>query len=169
MAKLVREVMLRDPLTVPADMPYLSLVHMFVAAEVGGVPVVDPGGRVVGLVTTQDLLRIVDQVCDEDLDEGEPDHDEDDGVVRAGAGEDDGDAGDGDREVGAILRSLTAGDVAGSDIYWVDEDAPIAPIVAEMRSRGLHRALVGREGQLRGMLTTFYLLAALEHAEAPGG
>lgn len=154
MAKLVREVMLRDPLTVPADMPYLSLVHVFVAAEVGGLPVVDGGGRVLGLVTTQDLLRAVDQACDEDIDEDEDD-------------DDDGSTTD-ERDAGAVLRALTAGDVAGSEILWVDEQAPIEKVAAEMRERGLHRALVGDERNLRGMLTAFYLLAAIEGAPVAG-
>lgn len=158
MAKLVREVMLRDPLTVPADMPYLSLVHMFVAAEVAGVPVVDAGGKVVGLVTTQDLLRAVDQAFDEDLDSDEPEGEDLDGDGEADGLDERGEPPD----VGQVLRTLTAGDVAASEIYWVDEDAAIAAVAAEMRGRGLHRALVGRDGNLRGMLTSLYLLAALD-------
>jgi CBS domain-containing protein len=165
MAKLVRDVMLRNPPTVPADMPYLSLLHMFVAAEIGGVPVVDGAGRVQGLVTTQDLLRAVDQACDEDLD--------DDDVLTDSSSPDDGDHDDGDGgeqpDAGATLRALTAGDVAASEILWVDEDAPLEAVVAEMRARALHRALVGSAGDLRGMLTAFYLLAALEKEAHPTG
>ena len=127
-----------DPLTVPTSMSFLPLLHLFVEAEIGSAPVVDADGLVVGLVSVQDLMRAVDQACDDDVDAGEP---------------------QGPR---ATLRSLTAGDLAGSEVLWVEPGAPIAGVAREMRRCGAHRALVGGHAKVAGVLTTFDLLAALE-------
>ena len=140
MTKVARDVMQPEAVTVPADMPFLSLLHLFVQAAISSAPVVDGEGRVVGLVSMQDLMRAVDQACDEDVDAGEP-------ASR--------------RELGAMLRSLTAGELASSDMLWAEEDTPIARIAAEMRRSGAHRVLVGRRPQLAGVLTTFDLLGVI--------
>jgi len=143
MTKVARDVMQGDALTVPADMEYLRLVHLFVVAEIGGAPVVDAGGRVIGVVTLHDLLRAVDQAFDDEVDADEP---------------------RGPRELGRALRSLTAGDLASQEVLWVDEETPLARVAGQMRRSGAHRVLVGKDGRLAGVLTTFDLLAALEGA-----
>src|SRR5690606_16879765 len=61
-----------EPITVRADASFLEVQHLFVEAQIGGAPVVDAQGNVIGVVSAADLIRVVDQICDEDLDPNEP-------------------------------------------------------------------------------------------------
>jgi CBS domain-containing protein len=137
-----RDLMKADPITVAADTPFLELQHLFVEAQIGGAPVVDDRGRVRGVVSRVDLLRAIDQVCDEDLDVDEDGADEAELVER--------------------LDTLKALDVTTPDPIWVSPDAPIAEVAQTMRRLGVHRVLVGDAGRIDGILTAFDLLAAVD-------
>lgn len=56
MTALVRDVMSTDPLTVGADTGVEELVRLLGENDLPGVPVVDAGGHVVGMVTESDLV-----------------------------------------------------------------------------------------------------------------
>lgn len=58
--------MQREALTVAAATPLLEVPHLLVLAQVSGMPVVDDGGRVVGMLSANDVLRAIDQVLDSD-------------------------------------------------------------------------------------------------------
>jgi CBS domain-containing protein len=138
MSLLVRDLMQWSPITVPADMPFLEVQHLFVAAHISGAPVVDGRGKVVGVVSSNDLLRAVDQACDDEVDE-------------AALGSD-------ERE---HLEALTARDVATPVLVWASPDDPATKIAKTMREHGIHRVLVGSPTHLEGVLTTFDFLRAL--------
>ncbi len=140
MTACARDLMTAAPLTVRADAPVLEVVHLFVEAQIGGAPVVDADGAVSGAISRLDLLRAIDQVCDEDLDPGEPDQ---------------------SRGVAEQLAGLLAGDVASPDPVWVAPETPVTEVAQLMRRLGVHRVLVGGEGQVAGILTAFDLLAAV--------
>jgi CBS domain-containing protein len=53
---LVREVMTTDVLTFSTDMPIQEAMEALVERDVDGAPVVDDGGRVLGMVSTDDLI-----------------------------------------------------------------------------------------------------------------
>lgn len=55
----VRDLMSPDPVTVFPDMPVEALVDLLVERHINGVPVVDSGGRLLGMVTTGDLIHRV--------------------------------------------------------------------------------------------------------------
>lgn len=58
----VRDLMTPDPLTVGPGTPVEELVDLLVEKELNGVPVVDETGRVLGIVTTGDLIhRVADE------------------------------------------------------------------------------------------------------------
>jgi CBS domain-containing protein len=58
----VRELMTPDPLTVGPGTPVETLVDLLVEKGINGVPVVDEAGRVLGMVTTGDLIhRVADE------------------------------------------------------------------------------------------------------------
>jgi CBS domain-containing protein len=135
---LARDVMQRDPLTVLADTPLLAVQHLCVVANISGVPVVDETGGVLGVVSRADLLRAVDAAYDEDVDESPS-------------------PGGAER-----LDLLTALDVASPDVVWVSPTAPIAEVARIMHASGIHRVLVGEDGHLAGILTTFDVLKAVE-------
>lgn len=56
--------MQREALTVAAATPLLEVPHLLVLAQVSSMPVVDDRGRVVGLLSANDVLRAIDQVLD---------------------------------------------------------------------------------------------------------
>lgn len=129
-----------QPITVRPDAPILEVQHLFVEAQIGGAPVVDAQGKVVGIISSADLLRVVDQVCDEDLDPSEPD--EESNLVDK-------------------LATLTAADAATPEPIWVSPDATAAEVAHVMHEEGINRVLVGTDGRLVGILTAQDLLKAV--------
>lgn len=55
------DLMSRDVVTIPQSMSLRAAVHMLAQAQVGGAPVVDDGGRCVGMLSATDLVRWVDR------------------------------------------------------------------------------------------------------------
>jgi len=148
MPRLAHDFMHPDPITIRPDMPFLEIQHLFVVGNVGGAPVVDDRGAVVGMISAKDLLRVVDQACDDEVD-AEPAL-ENARVPRPGA-----------EALPERLESLTALDVATPDVVWVSPSTPIDRVAHLMRREGIHRVLVGDQGRLAGILTTFDLLMAV--------
>lgn len=133
MAQRASDLVQVNPLTIPVEMPFLEVLHLFVEAHIGGAPVVDAAGLVCGVITTADLLRVVDQAHDEDIDPLEP----------------------------AALETLRAGDVASPEQIWISPDTEVAEVARVMREHGVHRVLVGSDGRLVGVLGAFDLLVAV--------
>lgn len=132
-----RDLMERNVLTIPAGMPFFEIQHLFVVANINAAPVVDANGRVTGMISALDLLRVADQACDEDDDDDEP----------------------GDPETS--LDALTARDIASPDVAWVPADAPALEIAERMRRDSIHHVLVGDGQRLQGIVASFDLLRAL--------
>ena len=135
-----RDLMQAPPITIAAHVHFLEIQHLFVRAGIGGAPVLDERGRVIGIVSASDLLRAVDQAFDEDVDP----------APRARA------------RLQEQLDALTARDLATPEVVWVSPLAPLAEVARVMRDEGIHRVLVGDRGRLEGVLTTFDLLRALD-------
>lgn len=143
-----RDLMKPEPLTIPANMRFLDIQHLLVEAQIGGAPVVDDAGAIIGIVAASDLLRALDQALDEDIDED---------LAHHPATTDD--APDVDLPEG--LSTATARDLATPEVIWVDPDDDAAVVAARMRTEAVHRVLVGRDGALAGILTAFDLLRAI--------
>jgi CBS domain-containing protein len=137
MATLARDLMATQVLTIPAETRFLEIQHLFVVAQVYGAPVVDAGGKVIGVLTAIDLLGAADQAFDEDADVGEP------------------------HDLADRLEALTAADLASPDVVWISPETPVDRVAELMRREGIHRVLVGEDGQLLGILTSFDLLQAV--------
>lgn len=133
MPTVVRDLMERNILSIPAAMPLAEIQHLFVVAGIYGAPVIDVTGVVVGVISAIDLLRAADQVLDEDIDPGE--------------------------SVEKDLRSAPiALDIASPDPIWVSPTTPVDRVAQLMQRERIHRVLVGEGGKLEGILTTFDLL-----------
>lgn len=52
----ISDVMTGDVVTVTPDTPYKELVELLLASDISGLPVVDPSGALVGIVTEADLV-----------------------------------------------------------------------------------------------------------------
>jgi len=145
-----RDLMQHEPISIPSRTPFLEILRLFVVGQIGGAPVVDDRGTVLGVLSVTDLLRVVDQVCDEDIDP-EPAREGD--RVRVESSEE---------ELPERFGALTAIDVVTPDVVWVSPETPIARVAHLMRTEGIHRVLVGVDGRLAGILTAFDLLKAIE-------
>ncbi len=144
MSILARELMQTDAVTISPDTPFLQIQHLFVVAGIGSAPVVDDRGTVLGVISSSDLLRAVDQACDDEIDPGPSD---------GGAA--------GCTELPERLGALKALDVATRDPIWVSPDTPASRVADIMRTAGIHHVLVGDGQRLAGVLTTFDLLRAV--------
>jgi CBS domain-containing protein len=56
-ARTVGQLMTRDPLVVVADAPLLDVAELMDTFDVTGLPVIDEGGAVVGVISQTDLVR----------------------------------------------------------------------------------------------------------------
>lgn len=52
----VRDVMSAPAVSLSPDTAYAAIVHRFLSSDIGGLPVVDESGRLLGIVTEADLL-----------------------------------------------------------------------------------------------------------------
>src|SRR5690242_5456486 len=141
MAMTAGELMHVNTVTVPAHERLLDVLHLLVRAGVGSVPVVGRDGAVIGVLSSTDVLRAIDQAADEDRDVAELD------------------------DLRESLRMITAGEVATPDVVWVPADMPVAQVSERMRAEGIHRVLVGSSERLEGILTSFDLLRAVTLAD----
>jgi CBS domain-containing protein len=55
---LVVDLMAGDPITVAPDVPVIKVAEVLADYDIGGMPVVDPAGRVVGVVSQTDLVHL---------------------------------------------------------------------------------------------------------------
>jgi CBS domain-containing protein len=132
--QIVRDLMERNVLTIPATMPFTEIVHLIVVAGVHGAPVIDDQGTVVGVISAMDLLRATEQAFDDERDEGEG------------------------SDPLAQLRSTTAIKLASPEPTWTSPETPAGELARLMRDGGIHRVLVGSQGRLDGIVTAFDLL-----------
>jgi CBS domain-containing protein len=136
MPTVARDLMERNTLRIPAAMPLAEVQHLFVVAGIYGAPVIDPRGAILGVISAIDLLRVVDQVFDEDLDPGEAERDR--------------------------RPAMTAEDITSPNPIWVSPNTPVDRVAQLMQREGIHRVLVGEGGELEGILTTFDLLEKVQ-------
>jgi CBS domain-containing protein len=139
----------------------LSVVHrLFFEEDINGAPVVDEEDRVVGVITSKDLLRAASD--EHDTARGDP------GYFRellefSGPDWDNAPEGYLDR-----LRERAVEDYMTEEAVAVAPDAAIPEIARLLRANGVHRVLVIDEGRLAGIISTFDMVALLEKADPKG-
>ena len=58
-AKQVRDIMTRNPITLPPSAPVMDALKIMSARNIGRIPIVQ-GGRIVGIVTRSDILKVAE-------------------------------------------------------------------------------------------------------------
>ena len=172
----VRDVMRRDVLTVSIDMSVREVARTLVSEGIGGAPVTDGDGTVLGVVSSRDVMRAaarepeVEMANRERVPVFQPGNEED-GVVE--------DIPSYFRPedispfswtspvlVGDALDERMVVEVMTPTAFSVPADLRIEEL-AEFLVRGrIHRALVLEDGQLTGIVTSFDVLRALAGIEA---
>jgi CBS domain-containing protein len=140
--------------TVDRDATLLDAHRLFVEEEIHGAPVVDADGEVVGVISTLDILRAVQE--EHESTTSIPDY------YREFLPFSGPDWRSGAEDFQDRLAQLTVGDAMTESVVSVSPDASIAEIARLLRQHRIHRVLVGEDGQLLGIVSTFDLVALLE-------
>jgi CBS domain-containing protein len=123
--------------------------RLMLELRVSGLPVVDDGGKVVGMVTEGDLIRRAEL--------GIP------GIRRRawqGAVSPEGAARDYVR-----THSWRVGDVMSSPVVTVDAATPVSEVAMLLDARGIKRVAVTRDGRLAGIVSRLDLLQLVASSE----
>src|SRR5262249_28015828 len=139
------DVMTPDPVCVSPDASITDAIQLMLERKFSGLPVVDAGGSVVGVVTEGDLLRRTET-----------------GTQRKRTRWIEFLMGPGRlaSEYGQT-SGRKVGDVMTAEVRTVTEDAPLEEIVHLMERHQINRVLVVRDGKLVGIVTRANLLHAL--------
>jgi len=121
-----RDLMNSAVLAVRSDLSAVELAVFLLDNEISGAPVEDEEGRLVGVVSSQDLARAV--------------------------------ADDGARP---RLEELTVADLMTADVQTVDQDAPVEEVALRMLHAHVHRLIMTRDGEPRGLISSSDLLGLL--------
>jgi CBS domain-containing protein len=139
----VREIMTRAVLTVPAEMPLWEVAQSMAARGVSGVPVVERSGKVVGVISEKDFLRVM----------GAKEYPNFMAVIARCL-----------KEKGCVVASIqqsTAGDIMSRPPVVVSEDAPVVEVVRILRERTINRVpVVDSEGKIVGIVSRGDILKA---------
>jgi CBS domain-containing protein len=139
-----RDVMRADVLSVASSASIADVERTLLERRVGGAPVRDDAGRVVGIVSMRDILRARQPSVGHDPDlDGLP-------VPSRGSGWN-----------GHLPAAATARDVMNPEVYWVDGGAGLGDVARTMVSQHVHRVLVRDQDRYAGIIGTLDLLHAM--------
>ncbi|HKG93255.1 MAG TPA: CBS domain-containing protein [Gemmatimonadaceae bacterium] len=123
----VRDIMTRQPRTVGPDLPLAEAARTMLREGLGGLPVVDSDGRVVGMLSERELMR---HLLTSSLNTGGP------------------------RPLASQpIGRRTVRDVMTRQVLCVSPDQPVAEVASLMSNKDVERVPVVREGCLVGFLT----------------
>ena len=124
----VRDIMTYQPKTIDADMGLTEAAREMVRLGVGGLPVVDDDGLVVGMLGERELLRSLSN------------------YLQGGRGES-------TRAPGVPSSKPTVRDAMTRQVLCVSPDQAIADVSSMMTNKDVDRVPVVRDGRLVGLLT----------------
>ena len=128
----VRDIMTAEPRVVSADTPLRQAAQDMVRAGIGGLPVVDDQGRVIGMLSERELMRHLLSA-----------------YLQGGTG---GAAASASKSPPAAGRRLVR-DVMTRQVLCVSPEQPLAEVASIMTSKDVDRVPVVGGGRLVGLLT----------------
>lgn len=147
MALVARDLMQRHLVCVSPDDPLSSVQRLFSEEEIHGAPVIDDQERLVGVISSIDLLRAAADGFDSP---GlEPFASESSGEFEQGPLED-------------RLAGQRVSDAMSTEVVCVDAEASIPDVARTMRENRVHRVMVLEGKRVCGVISTFDLVALLE-------
>jgi nucleotide-binding universal stress UspA family protein/predicted transcriptional regulator len=135
----VGDVMTRQPVTVLATEPLTAVLRKLLRWRVSGLPVVNPDGDMVGLVSDDELIDWHDKLASALSRQTAPDS----------------------SEYARRLQTHTAGDIMTRPAPTVDESLSLSRATHLLRERQVDRLLVTREDKLIGILTRSDILKTM--------
>jgi CBS domain-containing protein len=142
----VEAVMQREVVTLRPEASVRDAERLFAEHRIGGAPVVDDAGRLVGVLSQSDLARV-----------------EAERPSTAAAGAFFSDVDD-YRDLAAAPAAPSVVPVArvmSREVLSIAPGATLAEAARRMRERRVHRLLVVEDGALRGIVSAFDLLVAI--------
>ncbi len=151
MALCAHEIMQTQVVTVSPDDPLDSVRRLFADEGISGAPVVDDDARVLGVISSTDLLR----ASSDDIDAERPEE----GYFQDGVETFDADQ---EEEFAQRLGQHRVADVMSDGVVAVAPDTAVLAVAQTIRSNQVHRVLVVEDGFLRGIISSFDLVGLLE-------
>lgn len=158
MTHLARNVMSSHLVTLSPDTPLVDANRLFVDEGLHGAPVVSDEGKLVGVISTSDILRAVEE--EHESPSGDHRYFRD---VLDFSGPDWSTA---PADFQDRLSQLTVADAMESSVVTVSEDTPLPRVAAVLREHRIHRVIVVRDSYPVGVVSSFDLLALIEKGEA---
>ena len=154
MALTARDIMETQVITLSPNDPLSNVHRLFCDEEIHGAPVVDDEGRVLGIITSMDLLRAASD--EHESARGDPSYFRELFEI---SGPDWEEAPEGflDR-----LRERVTSEFMTEEVACVGVDATVPEIARTLRGNHIHRVLVVEGEILQGIITTFDLVGLLE-------
>jgi CBS domain-containing protein len=151
MGLVARDVMERHVISLSPDDPLSNVQRLFFEEGIHGAPVVDETGRVLGVVSSIDLLRAA--ADKRDTPEADPNYLNEllEYSPRGWTFEE-----------GTAPDHLRVSDVMSEGVVSVAAEDSIAVVARTLREQRVHRVLVVEEGRLSGIISAFDLVALLE-------
>ena len=144
----VRDLMTTEVLTVAPDTPLKDAAALLCEHGISGLPVCDQEGRVLGIVSEEDILFKQQGTCD----------------PRGGALSW---LVDGSRPQASVKASArTAGEAMTAPAVTITPERPAAAAARMMLDHGVHRLPVVRDGELVGIVTRADLVRAFTRSDA---
>ena len=146
-----REIMQESIVLVAPEDPLIGVQRLFADEMIHGAPVVDEQNRVLGVISTSDLLQAV--ADDRRAAYPAPGYFEDGVATYAGFADEDFQEALGGRRVAGVMTR---------EIVSVSPRATISEVARTLRHNRVHRVLVIEDDVLVGIITTFDLIELLE-------
>jgi len=132
----VRDVMIAPVITVSPETTYEDTAFLLYSKNISGVPVVNGGGKLVGIISEKDLFRAMFPLYEEYILEPHVfcDREKQEEEIR-------------------YIRKQPVEKYMSKQVVTIDIDAPVLRAGGLMLARGLHRLPVMEHGKLVGIVT----------------
>ncbi len=156
MGRTARDVMQTYLISVNPETPLLEVHRLFVDEEITGAPVVDETGRLLGVISSVDLLRAVEE--EHDAASAGSRYFQD--ILEFSGSE----WQEGPDDFQDRLGEQTVSDAMTRGGITVAPETAVSEVAATLRKHRIHRVFVVDGDQLCGVISTFDLVALLEEA-----
>ena len=151
------DIMTHPVISVSPETSLVQVHRLFSDEQIHGAPVVDHQEKLVGVVTSSDLLRAVAAEHDSVAAEAH--------YLRQEIEFSAPDWGSGLEDFQDRLAQQQVEDVMTRSVASVRSETPVGEVARQMRENRIHQIYVEADGLLRGVISTFDFLSLIEKAD----
>jgi CBS domain-containing protein len=149
-----RDLMERHVISVSPSAPLLDVQRLFAEEGIGGAPVVDEMSTLIGVITSSDLLRAIEE--EHDTVAAQADYFRD--LLPYSSP----DWSSSSEDFQDRLAERRVEEVMTTRVLTVGPEATAAEVAHDLRTHQVHRLFVVQDGRLIGIISTFDLLRVVE-------